>query len=92
MKNQQDRKQTMCMKHCGKSTLAEALSHSWLWKACDLDDEILKLYKAPEDVCNTGPSKKLFFKGKVETFQGFKFMDQLATHIPPRRAKSNHEY
>jgi len=42
-------------------------------------------YDTTTDTVSWHASEKGFFKGKVETFRGFEFMDQLATHLPPRR-------
>ena len=33
-----------------------------------------------------------FFDGKVETFKGFEFVDQLVAHLPPRRTQLVHRY
>jgi len=49
-------------------------------------------YDTTTDTVSWHASEKGFFKGKVETFRGFEFMDQLAAHLPPRRVQLVRRY
>jgi hypothetical protein len=44
-------------------------------------------YDESTDTVSWTAAAKGFFKGQVETFRGFEFVDQLAAHFPPRRVQ-----
>lgn len=49
-------------------------------------------YDSGTDIVSWKAAEKGFYKGKVETFHSFEFMDQLAAHIPPRRVQLVRRY
>jgi hypothetical protein len=49
-------------------------------------------YDSAADVVTWSARANGFFDGKVETFKGFEFVDQLVTHLPPRRAQLVRRY
>jgi hypothetical protein len=49
-------------------------------------------YDESTDTVSRAAAPKGFFKGQVETFQGFEFVDQLAAQIPPRRVQLVQRY
>jgi hypothetical protein len=49
-------------------------------------------YDESTDTVSWAAAPKGFFKGQVETFRGFEFVDQLAAHIPPRRVQLVRRY
>jgi hypothetical protein len=49
-------------------------------------------YDSATDMVSWKAAEKGFYKGKVETFRSFEFMDQLATHLPPRRVQLVRRY
>jgi hypothetical protein len=49
-------------------------------------------YDASADTVSWTAAPKGFFKGQVETFRGFEFVEQLAAHIPPRRVQLVRRY
>lgn len=49
-------------------------------------------YDASADMVSWKSAEKGFYKGKVETFRGFEFMDQLTAHLPPRRVQLVRRY
>ena len=49
-------------------------------------------YDSAEDLVTWSARANGFFEGKVETFKGFEFVDQLVAHLPPRRAQLVRRY
>ena len=49
-------------------------------------------YDYDTDTVSWKAAEKGFYKGKIETFRGFEFMDQLAAHLPPRRVQLVRRY
>ena len=49
-------------------------------------------YDSAADVVTWSARANGFFDGKVETFKGFEFVDQLVAHLPPRRAQLVRRY
>ena len=49
-------------------------------------------YDSAADVVTWSARANGFFDGKIETFKGFEFVDQLVAHLPPRRAQLVRRY
>ena len=49
-------------------------------------------YDSTADVVTWSSRANPFFDGKVETFKGFEFVDQLVSHLPPPRAQLVRRY
>ena len=49
-------------------------------------------YDSSADLVTWSARANGFFDGKVETFKGFEFIDQLVAHLPPRRAQLVRRY
>jgi hypothetical protein len=49
-------------------------------------------YDPDSDTVTWSASTKGYYKGRIETFKGFEFVDQLVAHLPPRRVQLVRRY